>query len=68
MPKAAAVQTPQQSETIAEAARRHGVSTKTIRRRIAEGQLAAYRFGPHLIRLNPAEVDALLRPIPSAVA
>ncbi len=57
-----------QSESIAEAARRHHVSTKTIRRRIADGHLPAYRFGPHLIRLNPAEVDALLRPIPSAVA
>lgn len=55
-------------ETIAEAAGRTGVSTKTIRRRIAEGRLTGYRFGPHLIRLNPAEVDALLRPIPSAVA
>jgi excisionase family DNA binding protein len=55
-------------ETIAEAARRTGVSTKTIRRRIAEGRLTGYRFGPTLIRLNPAEVDALLRPIPSTAA
>jgi excisionase family DNA binding protein len=55
-------------ETIAEAAKRTGVSTKTIRRRIADGTLTGYRFGPHLIRLDPAEVDALLRPIPSAVA
>ena len=57
---------PQHSETIAEAARRHDVSTKTIRRRIADGSLTAYRFGPHLIRLDPAEVDGLLRPIPTA--
>ena len=53
-------------ETIAEAAQRTGVSTKTIRRRIAEGRLTGYRFGPTLIRLNPVEVDGLLRPIPSA--
>ena len=57
---------PSSTETIAEAAARHGVSTKTIRRRIADGELIGYRFGPHLIRLDPAEVDALLRPIPTA--
>ncbi len=50
-------------ETIAEAAKRTGVSTRTIRRRIAEGSLTGYRFGPTLIRLSPSEVDALLRPI-----
>ncbi len=59
---------PQHSETIAQAAERHFVSTKTIRRRISDGSLTAYRFGPHLIRLDPAEVDALLRPIPNAAA
>lgn len=53
-------------ETIPDAAKRTKVSTKTIRRRIADGRLTGYRFGPHLIRLDPAEVDALLRPIPSA--
>ncbi len=53
-------------ETIAEAARRTGVSTKTIRRRIADGTLTGYRFGPTLLRLHPAEVDGLLRPIPTA--
>jgi excisionase family DNA binding protein len=57
--------TPLTYETIADAASRTGVSQKTIRRRIAEGRLTGYRFGPHLIRLNPHEVDALLRPIPS---
>ena len=52
-------------ETIADAAIRHRVSTKTIRRRIADGYLVGYRFGPHLIRLNVAEVDAALSPIPT---
>jgi excisionase family DNA binding protein len=64
----AAVAAPPTYESIAEAASRTGVSTKTIRRRIAEGKLTGYRFGPHLIRLNPAEVDNLLRPIPGAAA
>lgn len=54
------------SETIADAAARHGVHPRTIRRRIAEGSLTGYRFGPHLLRVSPDEVDALLRPIPTA--
>ena len=52
-------------ETIADSASRYRVCTKTVRRRIADGTLTAYRFGPHLIRLNVAEVDAALRPIPT---
>ena len=52
--------------TITEAAARIGVNTKTIRRRIADGSLVGYRFGPRLIRVDPAEVDALLQPIPTA--
>jgi excisionase family DNA binding protein len=53
-------------ESIADAARRIGVNPKTIRRRIAEGTITGYRFGPHLIRLDPREVDAALRAVPSA--
>lgn len=52
--------------TIPEAAVRLRVSAKTIRRRIADGSLTGYRVGPHLVRLDAAEVDALLRPIPNA--
>lgn len=40
-----------------------GVSTKTIRRYIAAGRLTGYRFGPRLIKINLAEVDALLSPV-----
>jgi len=54
--------------TIAEAADRLHVHSRTIRRRIADGSLSAYRVGPQLIRLDPAEVDALLRPIPAALS
>ncbi len=55
-----------QYETLAEVAARYNCSTKTVRRRIAEGKLTAYRLGPHLIRIDRAEADALLRPIPAA--
>jgi len=57
---------PVKTETIAEAASRHGCNPRTIRRRIADGSLTGYRFGPHLLRVEPSEVDALLRPIPTA--
>jgi excisionase family DNA binding protein len=50
---------------IAAAAKHTGVSPKTIRRYIAAGRLAAYRMGPRLIRVDLAEVDALLHRIPT---
>lgn len=52
--------------SIAEAAAYVRCSSKTIRRRIAEGSLTGYRFGPRAIRVDLDEVDRLLRPIPSA--
>lgn len=36
---------------------------RTIRRRIADGTLTAYRFGPRMIRVDLDEVDAMMRPI-----
>lgn len=52
--------------SIAQAAERAGVSPDTIRRRIADGTLPAYRVGPKLIRVDAADVDARLRrPIPA---
>ena len=57
---------PTATESVASAAERHHVCAKTIRRKIASGDLTAYRLGSRLIRLDPAEVDALLRPIPNA--
>lgn len=53
-------------ESLAQAAFRTGVSTRTLRRRIACGELTAYRTG-RLIRVDPADVDRLLVPIPSAL-
>ena len=52
--------------TVAEAARRQAVSTKTIRRWISSGVLPAERVGPKLIRIKPADLDAVGRRIPAA--
>lgn len=49
-------------ETLTQAALRTGLSTRTLRRRIAEGTLVAYRMGPRIVRVKPSEVDALLVP------
>lgn len=57
--------------TIAEAARILGLSTDTVRRRISEGELTAYRVGrgPKApIRLDLAEVLGYARPVATAKA
>ena len=50
-------------ESLAQAAERTSVSVKTLRRRIAAGKLRAYRYGPHIIRVDPHDVDLLMRPL-----
>ena len=55
-----------QYESVADAAARVGVSTKTVRRWIASGQLAGYRMGPRLLRVDPDEFDRMLTLIPAA--
>jgi len=52
--------------SITQAAEYAGVSAKTIRRRIADGTIPAERLGPRLIRVRLDDVDAALRPIPTA--
>ena len=51
-------------ESLAAAAERTGISIRTLRRRIAEGRLPAYRSGPRLIRVNPSDVDRLMVQVP----
>lgn len=52
--------------SVAECADEFGLSTKTVRRRIADGTVPAYRVG-RLIKIDlDAAAAALLRPIPSA--
>lgn len=51
----------------AEVAEYLGITTRTVRRYIAMGLLPANRIkGSRLIRIDRADVDALLRPIPAA--
>ncbi|MRX45324.1 excisionase family DNA-binding protein [Agromyces sp. Q22] len=47
-----------------EAAELARVSTRTIRRRIADGVLPARRFGPRLIRVDLNQLDEMGRPLP----
>lgn len=51
--------------TVAETAERLKCSTKTVRRYIADGRLTAYRVGPKMLRVDQADVDQLLRAIPT---
>lgn len=49
--------------SITEAAAFVPCSTRTIRRRLADGSLKGYRFGPRLIRLDLVEVEAAMKPV-----
>lgn len=57
---------PRQFESLADAAERTGLSIRTLRRRIAAGQLPAYRSGPRVLRVDPADVDRLMVLVPTA--
>ncbi|MBA2770274.1 MAG: helix-turn-helix domain-containing protein [Sporichthyaceae bacterium] len=59
--------TPIQWVSLDDAADRAGVHKRTIRRYISSGRLAAFRMGPRLVRIDAAELDAFLQPIPTAV-
>lgn len=52
-----------QYESIAEAAIRSGLCEKTLRNYVRQGRLTGYRLGVRALRLDPAEVDALIQPI-----
>ena len=54
--------------SINQAADYASVNPRTIRRRIADGTLTGYRLGSKTIRVDLLELDALLRPIPSAAS
>jgi len=52
--------------SLEEAADIMSLSTRTIRRRISDGTIPAYQFGRRPIRIRLDELEAALRPIPSA--
>ena len=52
--------------TLAQAADLLGVCTRTIRRRIAAGDLPAYKIGRKAIRIKIVDLDRISRRIPSA--
>ena len=49
-----------------EAAEYLGVQPLTVRRMVARGDLTAYRLGSRLLRFDRAELDAAMRPVPTA--
>ncbi|GAB3491849.1 helix-turn-helix transcriptional regulator [Flexivirga lutea] len=55
-----------QFESLSDVAERTGLSVRTLRRRIAAGQLPAYRSGPRVLRVDPADVDRLMVLVPTA--
>jgi excisionase family DNA binding protein len=59
---------PRRYGSLAEAAAVGKCHLRTIRRRIADGTIVGYRFGPHLIRVDLDEVERSMRPIPNARA
>jgi excisionase family DNA binding protein len=55
--------------SLPEAAQYVGCSEKTLRRRVSDGSLPAYRLGPRLLRVDLADVDQLLlRRVPVGAA
>ncbi len=54
------------SMDLARAAAYLGVSVKTLRRRIADGTLRAYRVGPRAIRVTLEDLETLKTPIGAA--
>ena len=51
--------------SLADAARYVDCNERTLRRKIAAGALTGYRFG-RLVRVDLDELDAAMRPIPTA--
>lgn len=51
--------------TVRQAADRYQQSPQTIRRRIADGTLTARKFGPRLVRIDPASLEQFGAALPT---
>lgn len=52
--------------SLGEAAEIYGITQATLRRRINDGSLPAFRLGTRVIRVEEADVAALFEPVQSA--
>ena len=52
--------------SLADAAEHYSVSTKTIRRWIADGRIEGYRVGPRLLRVRLDSLDSASRKLATA--
>lgn len=67
MPRATLRQTqPEPFTSLQAGAETYGVSVDTLRRRVRDGSLPAYRNG-RLIRIKVADLEALFRPVRSDI-
>ena len=46
-----------------EAAEILGVSERTIRNWVSTGELRAHRYGPRIVRIDPADLKKMRRPV-----
>lgn len=49
--------------TMADVAEYLGIHVESVRRLIARGELRAYRYGKRMVRIDPADVERMRRPI-----
>jgi excisionase family DNA binding protein len=56
---------PVRAASLKEGSALYGVSVDTLRRRIATGELHAYRLGKQIIRIDLDELEALFSTIPT---
>lgn len=55
-----------QMVTIDQAADFLSCSPRTVRRMISRGEITGFRIGSHMLRIDLAELEAQLRPVPTA--
>ena len=51
--------------SLTQAAEMLGISVPTLRRRIAAGELPAFRSGRRIIRIRVSDLEAILRRVPT---